>query len=191
MGWFNYYGLAIMAVIMLPNIVYAVKHKDDAANTYNNKSVVIAEQVGRYGCFVLMIFNIPYTYFNFWFSYALTVYLSVNGGLCLAYLIFWIICWNKNGKLKALSLSIISSCVFIFSGVVLANIPLLAFAAVFAVTHIFISYKNAVVNKRRKKTTVEEKIKNEVILIFILILVAFAIIGTIFGDASGSAFPLN
>lgn len=176
---------------MIPNIIYAVKHKDDDANTYNNKAVVIAEQVGRYGCFVLMIFNIPYTYFNFWFSHALTVYLAVNGGLCLAYLIFWIICWKRSGKLKALSLSIIPSCVFLFSGVVLANIPLLAFAVVFAITHIFISYKNAVISKRRKKTTVEEKLKNEVILIFVLILVAFAVIGTIFGDASGSAFPLK
>ncbi len=115
MDWFNYYGLAIMAIIMIPNIVYAVKHKDLAAN-YNNKAVIVLEQIGRYSCFILMIFNIPYTYFNFWFGYALTVYLTVNGGLCAAYLIFWVICWNKDGKLKALSLSIIPSCIFLFSG---------------------------------------------------------------------------
>lgn len=30
MGWFNYYGLAVMAIIMIPNIIYAVKHKDSA-----------------------------------------------------------------------------------------------------------------------------------------------------------------
>lgn len=24
MGWFNYYGLAVMAAIMIPNVVYAV-----------------------------------------------------------------------------------------------------------------------------------------------------------------------
>lgn len=50
---------------------------------------------------------------------------------------------NGNGKLKALSLSIIPSAIFLFSGVVLANIPLIVFAVLFAVNHILISYKNA------------------------------------------------
>lgn len=143
MEWFNYYGLAIMAIIMLPNIVYAVKHKAIAAN-YHNKAVIVLEQIARYGCFILMIFNIPYTYFNFWFDYALIVYLSVNGGLCAAYLIFWVVCWNKDGKLKALSLSILPSCIFLFSGIVLAYIPLIVFSVLFGATHILISYKNAV-----------------------------------------------
>ncbi len=144
MSWFNYYGLAIMAIIMIPNIVYAVKHKNAATDFYHNKAIEALEQIGRYGCFALMIFNIPYAYFNFWFKHALTVYLSVNGGLCLAYIIFWIICWNKNGKLKALSLSIIPTCIFLFSGIVLVYIPLIAFAVLFGITHIFISCKNIV-----------------------------------------------
>lgn len=141
MGWFNYYGLAVMAVIMIPNIVYAVKNKNPV-NIYHNKAVEVFEQIGRYGCMIFMIFNIPYTYFNFWFDYALIFYLSVNGALCIAYLIFWAVCWNNNGKLKALSLSILPSLIFLFSGVVLANIPLMAFAVLFAINHIIISYKN-------------------------------------------------
>ena len=144
MGWFNYYGLAVMAVVMIPNIIYAVKNKGNVADTYNNKLATVAEQVGRYGCFAFMIFNIPYSYFNFWFDYAIIVYLAVNGGLCLAYLIFWIICRNKSGKLRALALSVIPSCIFIFSGVMLLNIPLICFAVIFAVSNIVISYKNAV-----------------------------------------------
>lgn len=144
MGWFNYYGLAVMAVVMIPNIIYAVKNKGNVADTYNNKLATVAEQVGRYGCFAFMIFNIPYSYFNFWFDYAIIVYLAVNGGLCLAYLIFWIICRNKSGKLRALALSVIPSCIFIFSGVMLLNIPLICFAVIFAVSHILISYKNTV-----------------------------------------------
>ncbi|MCM1289396.1 MAG: hypothetical protein NC132_01910 [Corallococcus sp.] len=149
MGWFNYYGLAIMAIIMIPNIIYAVKHKNVAAETYDKKAVVIMEQIGRYGCFALMIFNIPYTYFNFWFDYALIVYLSVNSGLCLAYLTFWTVCWNKDGKLKALSLSVIPSCVFLFSGIVLASIPLIVFSVLFGVNHILLSYKNETLKNAR------------------------------------------
>lgn len=143
MGWFNYFGLAIMAIIMVPNIVYAIKNKNIIANTYNNKIVVALEQIGRYGCFAFMIFNIPYSYFNFWFDYALTIYLYINGALCIAYLIFWIICWNRNNKLKALSLSIIPSCIFLFSGIVLASIPLILFSVIFSINHILISYKNS------------------------------------------------
>lgn len=143
MSWFNYYGLIIMAVIMIPNILYAVKRKNNETDIYKNKAVIIAEQIGRYGCFFFMIFNIPYMYFNFWFNHSLAVYLSVNGTLCLLYLIFWIILWNKTGKLKALSLSIIPSCIFLFSGIAFLNIPLIVFAIIFAVNHILISYKNS------------------------------------------------
>ena len=127
---------------MIPNIIFAIKSKDGFTNKYKNKAVEVLEQIGRYACFVLMIFNIPYTYFNFWFENALVVYLSVNGALCLAYVVFWIVCWNKNGKLKALSLSIIPPVIFLFSGVVLANIPLIAFAIMFGINHILLSYKN-------------------------------------------------
>lgn len=143
MSWFNYYGVAIMALIMIPNIVFALTHKTDAAPFYHNRAAFVAEQIGRYGCFVFMIFNLPYTYLDFWFDDALPVYLSVNGALCAAYLIFWLVCWKQNGRLKALSLSVIPSCIFLFSGIVLANFPLIAFAVIFAVAHILISYKNA------------------------------------------------
>ena len=142
MSWFNYYGLMFIAIIMIPNIIFAIVHKDGFENAYKNKAVEVMEQIGRYACFVLMIFNIPYTYYNFWFDYALIAYLTVNGVLCLLYLIFWIICRNKDGKLKALSLSVIPSAIFLFSGVVLANIPLIAFSILFAINHILLSYKN-------------------------------------------------
>lgn len=141
MGWFNYYGLIIMAVIMMPNIAYAFKNKSKST-AYNNKAVTIAEQIGRYGCFILIIFNIPYTYFNSWFNNVLTVYLLVNAILCVAYLIFWIICWKRNGLLKTLSLSIIPSIIFLFDVAILANIPLCIFAIIFASSHIYISYNN-------------------------------------------------
>lgn len=143
MGWFNYFGLIIMAIIMMPNIIFAACHKDGFTNKYKNKLAEIFEQIGRFACFGLMIFNIPHAYFNFWFEGALTVYLAVNSGLCALYIIFWIICWNKNGKLKALSLSVIPTLIFLFSGIILAYIPLIVFAVLFGVSHILISYKNA------------------------------------------------
>lgn len=143
MDWFNYYGLIIIAIIMIPNMVFAIKHKDGFANKYKNKAVEVMEQIGRYACFALMIFNVPYTYLGFWFEHALVVYLTANGVLCLSYLVFWVVCWNRNGKLKALSLSIIPTVIFLFSGVMLANLPLIVFAILFGVNHILLSCKNA------------------------------------------------
>ena len=144
MGWFNYYGLIFIAIIIIPNIIFAICNKDGFVNKYKNKIVGVLEQTGRYACIALMVFNIPYTYFNFWFEYALAVYLTVNGVLCLLYLIFWVVFWDKNGKIKALSLSIIPSTVFIFSGIILLNVPLIAFAVLFAINHILLSYKNSI-----------------------------------------------
>ena len=144
MQWFNYFGLGIVLILMVANIIFAIKRKEEFANNYKNKAVEIMEQIGRYVCFFLMIFNIPYTYLNFWFDKALIVYLTVNGCLCLAYLIFWGICWNRQGKLRALSLSIIPSLIFLFSGVVVANIPLIVFSVLFGANHILLSYRNAI-----------------------------------------------
>lgn len=143
MGWFNFYGLIIIAIIMIPNIVFAIKNKDGFTNSYKNKPLEVFEQIGRYGCFILMIFNIPRTYFNYWFANAEIVYLAVNGILCFTYCFFWILFWEKNGKAKALLLSVIPSTMFLFSGVVIANIPLIVFAVIFSITHIRLSCKNA------------------------------------------------
>ena len=143
MGWFNYYGLAIMVVIMVPNIIYAVKCRDGFENKEQNKALIIAEQVGRYACFILMVFNIPYTYWGFWFAGALIAYLAVEGLLCLIYLIFWAVFRGGKGKVRALALSITPSAIFLFGGVMLANVPLIAFAVVFAVCHIWLSLNNA------------------------------------------------
>ena len=142
MDWFNYYGLAIMAVIMIPNIIYAAKHKNQVA-VYDNRAAIVFEQIGRYGCFVFMIFNIPYTYIGFWLSFGEMLYITVNAVLLLGYCASWIVLWNKSGIVKALLLSIIPSLVFIVSGILIASILLFVFAAIFSVMHILISIKNA------------------------------------------------
>ena len=91
---------------------------------------------------ILMIFNIPFTYFNFWFANAFIVYLLVNGFLIVFYYFAWIVFWNKSSIYKSLLLSILPSLIFLISGVILAYIPLIIFAILFTICHIFISCKN-------------------------------------------------
>lgn len=129
---------------MIPNIVFAIKTKDGYSNTYRNKTAEILEQISRYACMALMIFNIPYTWIGFYFSFAEIVYIIVNSLFVLAYCVIWVVLWTKSGIVKALLLSIIPSLVFLFSGIMIASISLIVFAIIFAVTHILISVKNAI-----------------------------------------------
>lgn len=149
MGIFNYYGLIIIVLILLPNIAFAALNKDGFKNVYENKPLEICEQIGRFGCFILMIVNVPYTYFGFRFDCALTVYLAVNGALTLVYLLGWIVLWKKPGVLRALLLSITPSAIFLFSGVMLTNVPLSVLAVLLSITHITLSYKNAAAEENK------------------------------------------
>ena len=49
MEWFNVFGLIFIAVIMIPNVVFAIKCKDGFDNKWNNKYVEVTEQVGKIG----------------------------------------------------------------------------------------------------------------------------------------------
>ena len=143
MSWFNYYGLIYIVAIMVPNIVFAVKCKNGFENIYRNKLVETLEQISRFGCFIFMIINIPYTYFGFYFENALLVYLVIDSVLVAVYCLIWIICFRKNGVFRSLALSIIPSALFIFSGIMIRSMTLTACALIFAPCHILISYKNA------------------------------------------------
>ena len=66
MQWMNVFGLVMVAVIMIPNILFAMKCKDGFVNKWNSKSVETVEQIGRFGCFGFMIINIPGTWFGWW-----------------------------------------------------------------------------------------------------------------------------
>ena len=59
MDWFNVFGLVFIAVIMIPNIIFAIKNKEGFENKRKNRFLEVAEQIGRIGCFVFMIINIP------------------------------------------------------------------------------------------------------------------------------------
>ena len=143
MEWFQTFGLVFITIIMIPNIVFALRCKDGFANNYRNKTVELVEQIGRFGCFGFMIFNIPGTWFGWASNESFAVYLIVNALLVALYCILWIVCWKKNGIFKALALSIIPSAIFLFSGITSRSILLTAAALLFAPAHVFISYQNA------------------------------------------------
>ena len=142
MEWLNVFGLVMVAVIMIPNILFAMKCKDGFVNKWNNKSVETVEQIGRFGCFGFMIINIPGTWFGWWSDEAFAVYLVVDAVLVTLYCVIWAVCFRKSSVFRALALSIIPSVLFLFSGIMSRSILLTIAAVLFAPSHIMISYQN-------------------------------------------------
>ena len=143
MEWFNPFGLVFITIIMIPNVVFAIRCKDGFANNYRNKTVELVEQIGRFGCFGFMIFNVPGTWFGWASNESFALCLILDGLLVALYCILWIVCWKKNGVFKALALSILPSAVFLISGITSRSILLILAALLFAPSHILISYQNA------------------------------------------------
>ena len=143
MGWFNVFGLIFIVVIMIPNVVFAIKRKDGFDNKWDNKFVEFIEQAGRFGCFGFMIINIPGTCFGWWSDEAFALYLIVDVILVMLYCAIWIICFKKNSVFRALALSVIPSALFLFSGIISRSVLLTVASVLFAPSHIAISYRNA------------------------------------------------
>ena len=143
MEWLNIFGMIFMVIIMIPNIIYAIKCKDGFENKWNNKFVGIVEQIGRFGCFGFMIFNIPGTWFGWWSDEAFAIYLIVDVLLVILYCLVWLTCFRSDNVFKALALSIIPSIIFVFSGIMSRSVLLMISSVLFAPSHILISYKNA------------------------------------------------
>ena len=143
MQWFNFIGLIFVAVILIPNIIFAVKNRDGFQNFYKNKIVETLEQVGRFGCFIFMFITPPILNMGFKSDGIRTAYIITGSVLAVMYCLGWIVFRNENSVRKSLALSIIPSILFLESGLLSLNFPLIILSIVFATCHILISYKNA------------------------------------------------
>lgn len=143
MEWFNISGLVFLSVIIIPNIIFFITYKDGFENQHIGRGIQTLEQMGRIGCFVFMVFNIPGTYLGCRSDETFKLYLAVNAVLAALYCLIWIICFKKSNMFRALSLSLIPSVIFIFSGIITRSLLLTAAALLFAPCHIMIALKNA------------------------------------------------
>lgn len=142
MEWFNLTGLIFVVVLLIPNIIYAATNKDGFADKFHNKLVETGEQIGRFGCFVLMFIQLPFVTLGYIYDGAQTLHLILGIVLLLLYCGGWIVFRKGNSVAKALTLSILPSVLFLESGILTLNIPLIVLSVVFAICHITISYKN-------------------------------------------------
>ena len=55
MAYLNFFGLILMILIMIPNIIYAAGQKQDETQIEVPRGLSACEQVGRYGCIILIL----------------------------------------------------------------------------------------------------------------------------------------
>ena len=137
----NPLGIAIILLMMVPNVIFALRHRD-MENKCKNRLINLLEQIGRYGCLVLTIICIGLDKFGFGSVEDFLIYLFGSALLLLAYFIFWILYGKSPSRKKALALAIIPCCLFLLCGVTLRQWPLVVFAVLFCVCHVCVTLSN-------------------------------------------------
>ena len=51
-NWINIYGGIVVALMLIPNIIFAIKNKEQKPNK-SNRIINIIEQISRYACIIL------------------------------------------------------------------------------------------------------------------------------------------
>ncbi len=140
-GWINIFGLCIVIAILIPNIIYAIKFRG-VENKCTNKIMNVIEQVGRYGCMLLLILDIGRAGFGFGSIGVFLVYLIGNAVFLLMYWIVWILYFIKQSRWKSMALAILPVLIFMISGLTLQHILLVITAMIFAAGHIYVTWQN-------------------------------------------------
>ena len=140
-GWINFFGLILLALLLAPNLIWAIYHKGEK-NKCANRLMNVLEQIGRYGCMLLMVFNIGIAEFGFASPNAFLVYLFGSAALLLGYWAFWIVYFKKQTPFAALLLAILPTLLFLLCGLTLRHWPLVFFSLLFGVAHIYVTVQN-------------------------------------------------
>ena len=148
-GWINGFGAAVVVLMLLPNILYAIKNKDEQ-NLCKSRVMNVIEQAGRYGCIVLMWLPLLIPEFGFASVAEMLLYAAGNAALLTAYWVVYAFYCKGKTTAKAIALAVIPSCIFLGSGVLLRHWLLVGFAILFAVGHIFVTVVNARAREAQK-----------------------------------------
>lgn len=141
-GWINVFGAVIVIFLMVPNVVYAIRNKDEK-NLCTNQYMNVMEQIGRYACIVLMWFPLLVWKFSFASAFEMLVYLAGNGVLLVAYWIVFAQYLKERNTSRTLILAVLPACIFSLSGLLLRHWLLVGFSLLFAIGHIYVTQKNA------------------------------------------------
>lgn len=141
-GILNLTGFIIVALMMVPNIIYALR-KPGEENRCRSKAALILEQIGRYGSMAMMVLPVLVWEFGFSSAAEFAIWIALCAALMSAYYIVWYFYFKKATPPRALWLAILPSGIFIFRGLFLRHWLLVAFGLIFAAGHIYITRCNS------------------------------------------------
>lgn len=142
-GWINAFGAGTVILMLIPNIIYAVRNRDEK-NLCTNRFMNAIEQIGRYACIALMWLPLLVWEFGFRSTAEMLIYMAGNAVLLTVYWFTYALYMKKKTARRALILAAVPACNFLLSGITLRHWLLVLFAAVFAVGHIYVTEQNAV-----------------------------------------------
>lgn len=142
-GWLNFTGAGILVLMLVPNMIYAFRTRG-AESAEQSRVLDVLEQVGRYGCMLLMV--VPLGAPGGKFAFALPADMVAWGVICTALLLAYLLCWipysHRPTRPLALILAVVPGVIFLLRGVFLRHWLLCIFAAIFAASHIMITMRN-------------------------------------------------
>lgn len=141
-GWINLFGGIIVILMLIPNVVYALKNRDEG-NLCADRWMNLLERVGRYGCIVLMWLPLLVWKFGFGSVLGMVLYLAGNGLLLAVYWLVYALYLRRRTRRRAMALAIIPACIFLLSGLLLRHWLLAGCALLFAVAHGYVTRMNA------------------------------------------------
>lgn len=139
-GWINLFGAIIVLLIIIPNIIYALRNKNETEAPDVPQHLTVCEQIGRYGCIILMWLPLMVWEFGFKSNEEFVIYLFLNGILIIIYYLYWAGYFKQKTLKKGLVLAIIPTTIFLVSALLLRHWLLAFFALLFGFAHIRITY---------------------------------------------------
>lgn len=142
-SWLSLFGLILVVLLLIPNIIYAVKTKNQP-NRCTNRMMNLLEQVGRYGCMFFMVFPIGIAEMGFPSVGAFLMYGFGNAVLMIAYWTIWVLYFHKQTYWKQIALAVLPTCLFLLNGITMRHSLLILFGLIFGIGHIYVTSRNRV-----------------------------------------------
>ena len=141
-GWINWMNMTVVVCLILINVFVARKGLSDSFNS-KHLAINIFEQIGRYGCMVLMILPIFTRGWKFGFNSIteMLVWICLTILLLVIYGLLWV--KKANGGVGVLyGLAIVPVVLFLLNGIMLWHPALIVAALVFGFSHFIIVKEN-------------------------------------------------
>lgn len=140
--YFNLYGIPVIAIILIPNIIFAIIDKEEKTDTMPlNRGLKAFEQIGRITVIFFMICSFGIIGDGFLSQYMRNFWIITTAFLLVLYIVCFVFYYRSRAHALAMALAIVPSVIFILTGLLEQDPPLLMFAIIFAIGHIYVTSK--------------------------------------------------